>query len=73
MKYIANLSTNYGHHTLPLLLFYLFFSKSHVKPPIPPPKKAKCCLYTDGHTDRHTLAYSMEFISVVGVAIRFAP
>ena len=53
---LANLSRTYGHHMLPLLLFNLFPSQSHVKPPTPPPKKANdVYIQMDTQTDTHLL------------------
>ena len=56
MKYIGNLSTTYGHHMLPLLLFNLFPSQSHVKPqPLSPKKPNNICIGMDTQTDTHLL------------------
>ena len=57
MKCTANLSATYSHHMLLLLLFNLFPSQSHVKLPIPPPKKKpnNVFIQMDTQTDTHLL------------------
>ena len=57
MNYTANLSATYSHHMLLLLLFNLFSSQSHVKPPTPPQKKKpnNVFIQMDTQTDTHLL------------------
>ena len=60
----------YDHHMLLLLLFVLFPLQScfYASPSPNTHSKAKRHLYTDGNAD----TYSIQFISIVGVAIGFA-